>query len=93
MADGICSTCKRETSYQMTTWCEHCEPQREPGYVEFRECLRVTKQRDALLKAAKAAEWGDEGGPCYAGCPVCGNERRLGHAPDCILYAAIAACE
>ncbi len=44
-----------------------------------------------MVRALEAAEWG---GSCMSyykeHCPVCDEDKRMGHATDCVLAAALA---
>ena len=47
----------------------------------------------ALRKVAVAAEWAVNIGGDFSYCPVCANERRDGHAPDCEIRKALKGGE
>ena len=52
---------------------------------------RITELEAALRKVAVAAEWAATLGGGFSYCPVCGNEKRDGHAPDCEISKALEA--
>ena len=58
--------------------------------VDFEDIARATiDENDKLREACKYIEWGgsyNTGGPT---CPACFRNREPGHAPGCILAAAL----
>lgn len=50
---------------------------------------RITELEAALRKVAVAAEWAATLGGGFSYCPVCGNEKRDGHAPGCEIRKAL----
>jgi uncharacterized protein (UPF0212 family) len=74
-------------AHELTDWFEEAERLR----VE-RDALtaRLREQGTMLRRLEWAVDW-SRFGIASNHCPVCGNERSHGHAPDCDLAALLAA--